>query len=88
MTKPKIANICDFCAKNITSEMEYSLQINQKGKKGSKGKFVKADNKADMCQTCFLAICTNGYKPEWTTLKKNAESGKWEPLDNQEKIDD
>ena len=88
MTKPKIANICDFCAKDITSEMEYSLQINQKGKKGSKGKFVKADNKADMCQPCFLDICKNGYKADWTTLKKNAESGKWEILDEQEKIDE
>ena len=88
MTKPKIANICDFCAKDITSEMEYSLQINQKGKKGSKGKFVKADNKADMCQPCFLDICKNGYKPDWTTLKKYAESGNWENLDEQEKIDE
>ena len=34
MTKPKIANVCDFCGKDISTEMEYSLQINQKGKKG------------------------------------------------------
>ena len=87
MTKPKIANVCDFCGKDISTEMEYSLQINQKGKKGAKGKFVKADNKMDMCHVCFLECCKMGYKPDWTTLSKNAESGKWEVLDEQTTID-
>jgi len=41
-----------------------------------------------MCQPCFLDICKNGYKPDWTTLKKNPETQKWEPIDEQEKIDE
>ena len=40
-----------------------------------------------MCHPCFLEICKNGYKPDWSTLVKNADTGKWDILDEQEKLD-
>ena len=88
MTRQLLPSICDFCAKEIASEMAYNLQISQKGKKGeSRGKFVKAQNTADMCHPCFLKVCVNGYKPNWIVLEKNSETGKWEdkgsPEDNE-----
>jgi len=81
MTRPRIPNICDFCGKDIQSEQEYSVQINQK--KTGKGKFVTCANKADMCQDCFLFICKNGFKPDWKTLIKDDVSGKWEEYQEQ-----
>ena len=86
MTRQHTPNICDFCGKSISSEMEYSVQINQK--KGGKGKFIKAENKADMCQDCFLFVCKNGYKPNWKTLIKNDTTGVWEEQDQQETLDE
>ena len=84
MTSKKVSRVCDFCANDIVSEMKYKLQISQRGSP-IKGEFVKANNDADMCHTCFIHMGTMGYKPEWITLKKN-ESGKWEEIDTQKKI--
>ena len=78
MTRQSMPSICDFCGKEIHTEMEYKLQISQKGKKGTKGKFIKAQNNADMCHVCFLEVCKNGYKPDWIALVKNEETGKWD----------
>ena len=82
MTRPKILNICDFCGKEIAIDaQEYTAQFSQKG--AGKGKFVKASNKADICHPCFLEVCKTGYKPDWVTLRKNDESGKWEEVDEE-----
>ena len=84
MKRVKTPNICDFCAKPVESEQEYSVLINQK--RTGKGKFVTCSNKADMCQGCFLFVCKNGFKPEWKTLLKNEVSGKWEEYQEQQQL--
>ena len=62
MTKQKLPAICDFCAKEISSEMKYTAQLSQTGEKGVRGEFITTANKCDMCQNCFLEVCRNGYK--------------------------
>ena len=74
---------CDFCAKEVTSEMRYRIDISQSGT--GKGKFVKCSNKADMCHDCILSIGRNGFKPLWVVLVKNEQSGKWEEVEAQQK---
>lgn len=82
MTRPKIQNICDFCGKEIAIDsQEYTVQFSQKG--AGKGRFVKDQNKADMCHACLLEVGKTGYKFEWITLKKNDESRKWEVIENE-----
>ena len=75
MTRKIQPAVCDFCAKDITTEMQYRLDINQKG--STKGQFVKCSNSADMCHDCFIQICSNGFKPKWVRLVKNDVTGKW-----------
>ena len=84
MTRPIINPTCDFCAKEVTSEQKYRVDINSSGH--GKGKFVKCSNSADMCHECFLKICTNGFKPKWITLVKNEQTGKWEEIETQQKL--
>ena len=84
MTRPKIQNICDFCGKEIAIDaQEYSVQFSQKG--AGEGLFVKekGKKKADMCHACLLEVGKTGYKFDWVTLKKNDESGKWEPVEDE-----
>jgi hypothetical protein len=76
MTRKIQPAVCDFCAKDITTEMQYRLDINQKG--STKGQFVKCSNSADMCHDCFIQICSNGFKPKWIKLVKNDATGKWD----------
>ena len=63
--------------------MQYKLQISQRGRKDSKrtGKFVKAQNDADMCQKCFIDMAGRGYEPNWIAMVKNQETGKWDMVD-------
>ena len=76
MTRPKIQNICDFCGKEIAIDsQEYTVQFSQKG--AGKGRFVKDQNKADMCHKCFLNICQNGFVPKWVKKIKDEQTGKW-----------
>jgi len=79
MTRQKQPIICDSCAKEISSQMRYSLQFNQTNaeKPSSKGSFITSSSKADMCHPCFLQICTNGYKPKWVRKVKDENTGKW-----------
>jgi hypothetical protein len=77
MTTQRLPSICDFCAQEIVSEMRYRLDINQKSKVSIKGQFVKCSNSADMCHTCFMEVCTNGFKPKWVKLVKDEATGKW-----------
>jgi len=30
-----------------------------------------------------LKVCETGYKPVWETWKKNDESNKWEPIEDE-----
>jgi hypothetical protein len=76
MTRKIIAPVCDFCAKDIVSEMKYGVDIVQRN--GVKGTFVKCDNSADMCQDCFLQVCRNGFKPKWIKGIKNPQTGIWD----------
>ena len=79
MTRQKQPIICDSCAKEISSQMRYSLQFNQTNaeKPSSKGSFITSSSKADMCHPCFLEVCKNGYKPKWVRKVKNEDTGKW-----------
>lgn len=79
MTRQQLPAVCDFCAKNVTSEMQYRLDINQKG--SGKGQFVKCSNSADMCHDCFIEVCSNGFKPKWIKLVKNESTGKWDEVE-------
>ena len=82
MTRPKIQNICDFCGKEIAIDsQEYTVQFSQKG--AGKGRFVKDENRADMCHPCLLEVGKNGYKFKWVTLKKNDETGKWDVIEDE-----
>jgi len=84
MTRQIINPTCDFCAKEVTSEQRYRIDINQSG--NGKGKFVKCDNSADMCHSCFMSTCQNGFKPQWVTLLKNDQTGKWDRVEEQQKL--
>ena len=75
MTRKYIPAVCDLCAQDITSEMKYGFDIAQKN--GIKGTFVKCSNSADMCHSCFIKICTNGFKPNWIKGVKDDATGKW-----------
>jgi len=90
MTRKLVPRTCDNCGLDIEiGTMNYKLQISQRG--GTKGKFVKADNDADMCHPCFLNMGKNGYKPKWATMQKNPDTNKWETLPepvDQEKLTD
>ncbi len=85
MTSKKVPRVCDFCAKDILTEMKYKLQVSQRG--SVKGKFVKSNSDMDMCHDCFMKSCTNGYKPIWITLVKNEQTGKWDEVDPQKNLD-
>ena len=81
MTSKAVPRFCDFfcLGKEIKTEKIYKLQISERGVmgQGKKGKFVKANNDADMCQKCFIKICEGGYKPNWVTLVKDPTTDKW-----------
>jgi len=69
MTRQTLPDICDLCAKEITSESQYVFEPYQ-GKKTfadeiTKGKLI------DCCHKCFIGITKNGYKPQWETKTKN-----------------
>ena len=87
MTSKKTLKVCDFCAQDIKSEMAYNIKIAQRPLEYVKGKLVKCDSEPDMCHPCFMKICENGFKPEWTTLIKD-QLGKWNPLEEQTKLNE
>ena len=75
LTTKKTPRTCDFCGKDIVSEIQYRIQISQRGalgsfKKGQTRKFIKADNDADMCHPCFVIMQGHGYEAKFTTLTK------------------
>ena len=77
MTSKTVPKICDFCGKEVKSEVRYRAQISQVGAKWKKGavrKFTKAQNDADMCHDCFMNMDKVGYKPDFITLTKIGES--------------
>ena len=78
MTRELVPRTCDFCGKKIKEGMTYRHQISQRG--GTLGKFTKANNDADQCHECFLEMCKTGYKPIWTTLVKDPDTKKWNPI--------
>ena len=71
MTTKKTPRTCDFCGKDIVSEIKYRIQISKRGatgsfKKGQTRKFIKADNDADMCHPCFVIMQGHGYEAKFT----------------------
>ena len=88
MTSKKVPKTCDFCAQDIKSEMAYSLQISQRPAVYVKGVIIKSENNPDMCHPCFLKICTNGYKADWTKIVKNPQTDKWDVVEPQTKLNE
>ena len=88
MTRTPSPVKCDFCGLPIKpEETSYSHEIEQKrdwkSQKRAKGK------NADQCHECFIAMCENGYKPDWkheylnpnwVAGSKKAEEKYWLPL--------
>ena len=70
MTRQKLPDICDFCAKEIDSETQYTLEAFQ-GKSTFGDIRIKDFNKLDCCHKCWLEICTNGHKPKLVKEQKN-----------------
>lgn len=81
---------CDGCGKKCKEGSQvYKLQLSQRAHEDSiKGVFIKANNDADLCNTCFLNMCKNGYKPNWVKLQKNEQTGKWTEIDEQTKLNE
>ena len=76
MTKQFTPAICDLDGKPITTEESYKLDISKTN--SIKGQFIKGKNKMDLCHDCFMKFVKAGYQPEWITMSKNQETGKWE----------
>lgn len=64
-----IPDICDVCAKEIKSEMQYCFEVFQG--RTTFGDEVIQGARMDCCQPCFIKIAKNGYKPNWTYKTKN-----------------
>tara|TARA_R110002020_G_scaffold474831_2_gene707670 strand:- start:87 stop:362 length:276 start_codon:yes stop_codon:yes gene_type:complete len=79
MTRKRQPITCDFCAKEIESQMRYTAQFNQTNteKPSEKGSFITSSSKADMCHACLIEIAKNGYKPKWVKKVKDENTGKW-----------
>ena len=86
MTRQIMPSVCDGCAKEIKSGEHYSIQFSKKNQ--GKGNFVKCSNNADMCHTCFMKMCKNGFKPLWIKLQKDDVTGKWVEVDDQRKLNE
>jgi len=87
MTKARTPQICDFCSKEIDSElMSYTVQFNQRQPygKGQKGEFVSSKNKADMCKSCFTKVVEKSeFKIQWKHMKQQADKT-WAEVEVQE----
>ena len=71
--KQKLPDICDICAKDIDTEMQYTFEVYQ-GKSAwfnAQGIRIKAKQRIDCCHPCWLTICKNGYKPNFIKEQKN-----------------
>ena len=72
MTRQKLPDVCNFCAKDISSEMQYCMEIIQ-GRSLMPQIRTKAKNLADMCQDCFMNIAKLGYEPKWFKEQRNPQ---------------
>ena len=88
MTRQSLPDVCNTCGKEITGGMQYSVQYTQKPPKEDKvkGEFVKTNDKADQCHTCFLEVCKTGFKPTWIKMRKDEALGKWVEVEAQQKL--
>ncbi len=79
MTSKIQPRTCDFCGHDIESEKAYRAQISERTKKGDykEPTMVQCDRDADMCHTCFLEICKNGFEAKWKQIVKPDHGGKW-----------
>ncbi len=79
MTSKIVPRICDFCAKDITSEEKYTAQMQKRHVKGDfdEPTMDQCKLKADMCHPCFLEICKNGFEPKWQLIVAPDHGGKW-----------
>ena len=72
MTRQKLPDVCNFCGKDIDSEMQYVSEWFQ-GRSSFGEKRVRLKEKLDACHKCFLEICENGLKPTWIKEQKNPQ---------------
>lgn len=93
MTKQRLPDICNFCKKEIDSEMQYASEWFQ-GKTTFSDPRIRLKQKLDCCQKCFLDICKNSDEkmiwvkemknPQWVAGSKKADE-KYFILVNSEK---
>ena len=76
MTKNRTPDTCDFCAKQITSEKQYSMQLTVRSTTRTKGRFIKLSKNADCCQGCYLSMRKNGYDGHEIIMQQDADTKK------------
>ena len=72
MTKQKLPDICNFCAKEIKSQTQYISEWFQ-GKSTFSDPRIRLKERLDCCHECFLNICKTGLKPTWIKEHKNPQ---------------
>ena len=73
MTKQRLPDICNFCAKEINSETQYISEWFQ-GKSTFSDPRIRLKEKLDCCHNCFLEmlkVCK--LKPTWVKEMKNPQ---------------
>ena len=70
--KQRLPDVCDFCGKEIKSELQYASEWFQ-GKSTFGENRIRAKIKADCCHPCFVEICKTGYKPTWIKEHRNPQ---------------
>ena len=72
MTKQKLPDICNFCGKEIKSQMQYISEWFQ-GRSSFSDPRTRLKEKLDCCHECFLNICKTGLEPSWVKEQKNPQ---------------
>ncbi len=73
MTRQKHPDKCDFCNLDIeVGKVQYSLEIKMNDGTTSFNEQVRAKNRLDMCNPCYIErIAKGGYQPDWIREIKN-----------------
>lgn len=73
MTKQKLPDICNFCGKEIDSQMQYVSEWFQ-GRSSFSDPRTRLKEKLDCCQKCFIEMCKIGkLEPTWIKEQKNPQ---------------
>ena len=67
-----LPDICNFCGKDISSEIQYSSEWFQ-GRSSFGQNRIRLKERIDCCHTSFMEVCKNGLKPTWIKEAKNPQ---------------